>query len=149
MIPETDSPPHRGLAAVLFPAEPRPLRGRRAIKISLRALHVLAVSVFVGSHVLAVDPPRRLPWLTATIVSGLLILLLDLHESGVFLVQVRGLIVLVKVALLFSLPSFGTYSAAVLVILLLISVVSSHAPGSFRYRVVLGKGRIRGAQTPG
>ena len=36
------------------------------------------------------SPDRLTPWLFATAASGLLIVLLDLHESGAFLLQIRG-----------------------------------------------------------
>lgn len=133
--------------SLLFPAEPRAFRGRRGVKIALRALHVLCAGVFTAAHVLAVDPARRGPWLAGTIASGALILLLDLFESGAFLLQVRGLVVMAKIGLLLALPTFGEYQPHVLVVILLTSVVFSHAPSKVRYFVVLGD--MRGAETKG
>jgi len=135
--------------ALLFPPQPRSFRGRRGLKIALRAAHVLCAGVLTGAHLLAVEPLARAPWTLGTVVSGLLILALDLFESGVFLVQVRGLVVIVKIALLVSLSAFGPYQAHVLAGLVLASVVFSHAPSKLRYFVLLGRGRLHGAETSG
>ncbi len=89
------------------------------------------------------------PWWVAAVASGVLLLLLDLHESAAMLLQVRGAVVLLKVVLLVSWPLLGSWQPWVLVFLVLISVVSSHAPGSWRYALVWGGSRVRGAETKG
>ena len=44
---------------------------------------------------------------------------------------------------------FGSYRGIVLAALVVISVVSSHAPGKLRYLVLLGGGRITGSDSRG
>lgn len=138
-----------GWRALLFPAEPRPLRGRRAWKIGLRAAHVVCAGVLVGAYVFDAPRDERLPWLAATLASGLAILALDLHESGAFLLQVRGLFVLAKVAVVALLPRLGGAEREVLGALAFLSVLVSHAPSKVRYFLVLGRGRVRGARSRG
>jgi hypothetical protein len=135
------------LKALLFPDPPRTFPGRRALKIVLRAGHVLCAGTYVGAHVFAVDPVSRQTWLAAVLTSGVLLLLLDLHETAAFLLEIRGLVVLGKVVLLALLPWLGGAQLWVLGGLLLVSVLSSHAPASVRHRVVV-RG-VRGAQTRG
>lgn len=132
------------MRALLFPDPPRAFPGRRFVKIALRGTHVLCASFCLGAY--AFDAPDRGAWLAAAIVTGLLLLALDLHESAAFLLEVRGLVVLGKLVALAFVPQGG---AALLGAIVLVSVVSSHAPGSIRHRVVLGRGRIRAAQTQG
>ena len=146
--------------SLLFPDPPRDFRGRRALKILVRAVHVLAAGVFTGAHLLEVrfveagaslaeasDPAGS--WRTLLIASGLAILALDLFESAAFLLQVRGLVVTIKIALLLCLPAFGGHAGALLAALVLASVVFSHAPSRVRYFLLVGRGRIRGASTKG
>lgn len=138
-----------GLGRTLFPDPPREFRGRRSLKIALRAAHVLMVCVLLGAYVFDATPAERTTWLWAAIASGASILLLDLHESAAFLMQVRGLIVLGKIALVGALPVFGGAQVWVLVFLVAASVLSSHAPGSFRHRQVWGRKGIRGGESHG
>jgi hypothetical protein len=135
--------------SLLFPPEPRRLPGRRAIKVLLRAVHVLCAGILTGAYVLAAGEALRDPWLLATIASGLLILLLDLHESGVFLLQMRGLFMIGKIAFLAALPLLDGQPDWILATVLVASVLSSHAPSTFRHVVPFGRGRFKGAETKG
>lgn len=133
---------------LLFPPEPRSFRGRRGLKILFRAVHVLCAGVLTGAYLLDVGASRR-GWLTATVASGTAILLLDLYESGVFLLQLRGLVVAGKIAVLVALPHFEKHAGWVLAALVVVSSLTSHAPGRVRYFLVLGGGKFRGAETKG
>lgn len=132
------------MRAVLFPDPPRTFPGRRLVKILLRGAHVVCAAFCLGAYAFAL--PERVPWLVAAIVSGSLIVLLDLHESAAFLLEVRGFVVLAKVLSLAFLPACGAWLLAAVVF---VSVVSSHAPSSVRHRVLLGRGRVRAAVTRG
>ncbi len=110
---------------------------------------MLPVAVLVGGSILGVESERLHPWLIGALASGLLIFLLDLHESGAFLLQIRGAVVLGKLALLAALPWFGTWRPWLLGALVVISVLSSHAPSRVRYYMVIGGGKIPGARSKG
>ena len=131
---------------LLFPDEPRNFPGRRELKILLRAVHVLCAGVLVGAYLFDTS---QMTWLWATVATGSALLLLDLHESASFLLQVRGTVLAGKLALLAALPHFGAYKAYALAFLVIVSVVSSHAPGSFRHRMLFGKGRITASESRG
>jgi len=129
-----------------FPPEPRDFPGRRALKILLRGVHVLCAGILVGAYLFETGQHT---WLWAAIVTGSLLLLLDLHESASFLLQVRGIFLVFKLGVLSALPHCGEYKAWVLGFLVVMSVVSSHAPGSIRHRMVLGASRITGSRSHG
>lgn len=135
------------LKALLFPDPPRAFPGRRATKVALRAAHVLCAGTYFAAFVFAVEPAARHPWFVALLVSAGLLLLLDLHETAAFFLEIRGLVVLGKVVLLALLPCFGDAQVWVLGALVAVSVVSSHAPASVRHRVVVSG--VRGSQTRG
>jgi len=139
----------QGLFQFFFPFKPRQFAGRRWIKIALRGVHVLCAGLLVGAYLFHAAPEVRGAWLGAACVSGLLVLLLDLHETAVFLVQVRGLVVLLKLAVLASLPWLGGLEAYALGFLVFLSVVSSHASSKVRYRILIGAGRLKGAESKG
>jgi hypothetical protein len=139
----------RHLSSLVFPAETRSFPGRRGLKILLRAAHVLCAGVLTGGYFFDVGSATRASWLVGTIASGILILVLDLHESGTFLLQLRGLVVVVKIGLLAVLPVFAGNQAWVLAVLVVASVLVSHAPGRIRYYMALGGGRFKGAETKG
>lgn len=135
------------LKTLLFPDPPRGFAGRRATKIVLRAGHVICAGIYLGAFVFEVEPVSRQPWFWALLASACLLLLLDLHETAAFLLETRGLVVLGKIALLALLPCFGAAQVWVLGGLVMVSVLSSHAPASVRHRVIV-RG-IRGSQTRG
>ena len=119
------------------------------MKILLRATHVPCAGILTAAYLFDAGASSRTAWMVGTVVSGLLILLLDLHETGVFLLQVRGLVVLGKIVLLAMLPLLDAYRVPLLVGLLAISVLASHAPSGVRYYLVFGSDRFKGATTKG
>ncbi len=135
--------------AFLFPATPRNFPGQRWVKIGLRGLHVLCAGVYMGTLVFAVDDDVRQPWFLAALLSGILLLSIDLFETAAFLLQLRGIVVLLKLVLLAVTPYLGPAAVWVLGAAVIGSVISSHAPSSFRYFLVWGRGRIQGATTKG
>ena len=137
------------LSSLLIPPQPREFPGRRALKILLRAVHVLSAGILTGLYVIDAADALRDQWLMGAVGSGVLILLLDLHESGVFLLQVRGLVVIGKIGVLATLPLFDGQAGWVLAALLVASVLSSHAPATIRYLVVFRRDRFKGAETKG
>jgi hypothetical protein len=134
---------------LLIPTEPRHYSGQRWVKMSARAAHVVLSGVYLGAFFFEVEPAVRSPWFLATLLSGLVIVCLDLYESGAFLLQLRGLVVGVKLVVVASLPVFGRAAVWVLAVVAFVSVISSHASSSFRYYQVWGRGRIKGAETKG
>lgn len=134
---------------ILIPLEPRQYAGQRWIKMMVRSGHVVLSGVYLGALVFQVEAAARTPWFLATMLSGLLMICLDLYESGAFLLQLRGLVVGVKLLLLALIPTFGAAGVWVLAAIAFVSVISSHASARFRYFLIWGRGRIKGAETKG
>ena len=123
----------------LFPARPRDFAGRRGLKIVLRAVHLCCAGILVGAVFFDAAPAAFAQWLLTTVVTGLVLLALDLHESAAMLFQVRGAIVVVKLAAAAVLPWLGPWQLPVLVALMFVACISSHAPASVRYYLLLGR----------
>jgi len=138
----------RAVQRLFFPDPPRDFPGRRGLKIVLRGLHVVCVALFAGAVAFHADAGDHSFWLWATVASGALILALDLHETAAFVLQVRGVVVGAKILVLGTLHMLSDQQAIWLLgIVIVISVVSSHAPGSIRHKVLFGS--ARGAETSG
>ena len=123
------------LSPLLFPAEPRGFPGRRTVRAVLRAIHTLAGGVLLGAHVF--DAPAELAgsWLQLTLVSGLAFLAIDLHASCAILLELRGLLVLFKLALTGLVAVFPAQAVALLGTVLVAGSIGSHLPSRFRHFV--------------
>lgn len=145
----SEGPTPGGPMALLFPAKPRRLPGHRAIKIILRGVHTLSAGILVGAHLLDAAPADQSRWLTWTVVTGCLMLLLDLVESAAFLLQVRGAVLLFKLSIVVAIGQLGGAAGEVLAAVFVLAVISSHAPSKVRYHVLLASDRITGATSKG
>lgn len=106
---------------------------KRWTKISLRTLHILSVAGVGGGILfgLEADLWRGYWWLA--IVSGGLMMLIDIVSNPVWVVQVRGLVIFLKLILLVFLGSEPALDPYLLALIIIISAVISHAPGNLRY----------------
>ncbi len=126
----------------LFPDPPRDFPARRMTRTLLRAVHVLCGGVLLGGYVFAVTGSALSMWWYATVVSGGLLFATDLHASCAVLIEVRGLVVVAKLALLLMLPATGELATWLLAAVLLIGAVSSHLPGRYRHMVIFLRDRV-------
>lgn len=141
--------PGGALFRVLIPPEPRRYPGQRWVKMCARSSHVIFVGIYLGALVFRIDTTGRLPWFLAALLSGFLMVCLDLYESGAFLLQLRGMVTACKLVLLALLPLFGGAAVWVVAAVAFCSVISSHASSKFRYYLVWGRGKIKGGEMRG
>jgi len=106
---------------------------KRWTKISLRTLHLLAVAGVGGGILFGLDQDlwRNYWWLA--LVSGGLMMLVDIISNPLWLVQVRGLVIFLKLVLLVLLGRYPSLDGYLLGAIIVISTVISHAPGKLRY----------------
>ncbi len=122
------------IADHLFPARSRDFPGKRWIKIGLRTLHLMGIAGIGGAYFYTVEASQWLPFLWLTMASGLLMLAVEVWSHGIWLLQIRGLAILFKIALLSvsaTLPA--AFDPALIMVVILISSVISHAPSRLRY----------------
>jgi hypothetical protein len=70
-------------------------------------------------------------WLA--LASGVLMMIIDIVSNPVWLVQVRGLAIYLKLVLLGILGVCPQWAGPILIIVIILSSVVSHAPGNLRY----------------
>ena len=130
------------LYSVLFPAEEREFRGDRWVSISLRTLHLIGLIGAGGGFLF--DAPRESWWPYWLLCSGsgVALICLYLWYSAIWLLQLRGVVVLVKLGLVLCLPVLEGYQTQVLVFIVIISGIISHAPGDIRYYSIFHRRRL-------
>jgi hypothetical protein len=129
---------------VLERREPRPLRGERLLRTSLRTLHILAFGVYFGGQVYGVEAERLVFGLVAVVASGAVFAAFEVWRAPVWVLQVRGMVSFLKVVLLVCVGLFWDYRIPLLIAISVCAVVSSHMPGRYRYYSPL-LGRVLGA----
>ena len=106
---------------------------KRWSKISLRTLHLLAVAGVGGGILFGLDKDLWLSYWWLALTTGAVMMLIDMISNPVWLLQVRGLTVLLKLILIGLLGRYPGYDSILLVFVIVISAVISHAPGKLRY----------------
>jgi len=129
------------LLTVLFPAVPRRVPWERGMNIGLRTAHLMTSSILLGGHVFDVQPSRLLVYLLLTIASGSGLILLELYRSCRWIYLGKGILVLVKLALLVAAAVWWEHRVALLLLVVVVATVGSHMPGRFRYYSVI-HGRV-------
>ena len=118
---------------LIFPPETRSFVGQRWVKISLRTLHLLGTAGVGGGILCDVSQQIWLPYLWLVLFSGFAFIAVEMWSNGVWLIQIRGLVVIIKILLISSLLFQENIGMFVLIIVIGISGVISHAPGNVRY----------------
>ncbi len=113
--------------------DPHRIPYARAWNIAARTAHLSVTSVLVGGHVFNVSKPQLLPWLYATIATGLVMTFLEAFPRIRWFYQGRGLMVMLKLVLLASIPWMWNWRVPILFVVIVLASVGSHMPGRFRY----------------
>lgn len=111
-----------------------PIPGYRFWNSLFRALHILSVCGVVGGHIFSQPEAAILPWLYGTILTGVVLLLLNLYQFNYAVFELSNYIIYFKLILLSLVPVFWSVRLELLIFILIISVVFSHMPKHFRHR---------------
>lgn len=118
----------------LFPQRSRQFAGKRWCKIGLRTLHLFGIAGIGGAYLYQAPAADWQPFLWLTLISGVSMVLIELWSHCIWLLQVRGLAITLKLALLglaTLLPSAA--EPWLLFAIITISGIISHAPSRQRY----------------
>lgn len=128
---------NNGWLRLFFPEQLRNFPLRRGVRIGLRTIHILMTGVLLGGHVFNQPIELLEPWLIGAVISGILLLLTDLHASVAILLEFRGLVAVVKLTMVCLVPVFWEQRVLVLMVVLAIGAISSHMSGKVRHRRLL------------
>jgi len=108
------------------------------MSIAFRTLHLAAFGILLGGHAFELDTDRLLLYLWLTILSGLGLIALEVYAVGLYwLVLGKGIMVLLKLALLLLIPFFWEARVVLLVLVVGIASVGSHMPARYRHYSLL------------
>ena len=121
------------LRRLLFPQPLRSFPGQRWVRISIRTWHLLAMGVLLGGTAHGLTLAEQ-PWgVYGTLLSGAVFVLVELHTSFIWLMQLKGLAVVLKFLLLGAAVASPEHSLSYLVAAVVVGGISSHMPGKYRY----------------
>src|SRR3990170_1751200 len=133
-----------------FPERMRFLPGTRAMSIAFRTLHLAAFGILLGGHAFELHTDRLLLYLWLTILSGIGLIALEMYAVGLYwLILGKGIMVLVKLALLLLIPFFWEARAPLLLLVVAVASVGSHMPARYRHYSLLCRGVIEPGQSLG
>jgi hypothetical protein len=117
----------------LFPKQKRDFTAKRYLSISLRTLHLFGIAGFAGFFLY--DLPEELwrPYAILALTTGSLMLLVELYVDAIWLIQLRGLAVIIKVLLLLLAINSPQLTVVLFCLIVVISGYFSHASGKVRY----------------
>lgn len=130
------------LRRALFPAEPRYLPGNRWLNVGLRTLHLIGIAGIGGGYFYASDGDTWRIYLELCLTSGVLLALLFVYSNGIWLLQMRGLVILLKLLLFFAIGLWPALAVPLLILILVLSGWIAHAPASVRYYSPFHRRRI-------
>lgn len=117
----------------IFPEHSRSFRGIRGLNIALRTLHLIGIAGIGGAYLYPVDHHAWQPYLWLTVLSGLGLVAVSLYGNGIWLIQLRGLVILLKLLLLSLLTFLPEVAFQGGIVVIVLSSVIAHAPGKWRY----------------
>jgi hypothetical protein len=126
------------------PSPQRPFSAWRWLSVLLRSMHISAMAILLGGVFLGAGHGEIRAAIWAALLSGCLMLFMDIFKSPRVLLQGSGIFVLLKLALLavgfFFLPGqrFYWYLAATFM-----ASIGSHMPGHLRHCDILCIFKIR------
>lgn len=129
------------LFRLVFPASSREFFGKRWLNIALRTLHIIGM-IGLGGFLFGADKSVWWPYMLLLLVSGLGLMSLYVVSNGIFFIQLRGIAIMLKLVLLAMIPLTEISALGLLVAVIVLSAVISHAPGDIRYFSVLHGRRI-------
>jgi len=130
------------LKRALFPVQPRYVPGQRGLNIALRTLHLVGIAGIGGGYFYGTEDETWRLYQGLCVFSGVLLALLFIYTSGIWLLQLRGLVILFKLLLFCAIFLWPDPGAILMVIILILSGWIAHAPASIRYYAPVYRRRI-------
>jgi hypothetical protein len=121
------------LRALLFPEPRRHLPYGRWWNIAARTAHLAATGTLLGGLVFRVAPDALYPLLWAAIVTGGVMIAVEVIPSAHWAHQVCAVFVYVKLLILCLVPLLWEYRTPLLLAVLVLASVGSHAPRRVRH----------------
>ena len=128
--------------SLLFPKKSRLLPGHRWLNIALRSLHLVGITGLGAGFLYSGQSEAWRIYLDITLASGVLLTLLAIWSNAIWLLQLRGQAILLKLLLLVFASYWSAAETPLFILVILISGIIAHAPGNVRYYSPIHRRRI-------
>jgi hypothetical protein len=118
---------------ILFPEPRRRTVSGRWVNIGARTVHLAATGTLLGAHVFGVDSVGLVPLLWAAILTGAVMIGVEVYPSAHWAHQVCAAFVYVKLLVLCLIPFFWDFRVPLLLAVVVLASVGSHAPRRIRH----------------
>jgi len=126
----------------LFPNYNRGFIGKRWTRIILRSLHLVGLIGIGGVYFSQQPNTLWLVYIYLTLGTGTLLMLIEIWTNAIWLIQLRGVVILIKLGLLAILAHTTVWQNELLICIIFISGIIAHAPANMRYFSILHGKRI-------
>lgn len=127
---------------IFFPEKSRQFTGKRWLKIALRTGHLLGLAGVGAVFLFDQAVPGSQYYLYLLVITGLAMIALDVWSNGIWIYQLRGQAIIVKLLLFGIMIAQSDQSSIWFIIIVILSGVISHAPGDLRYYSIIHKKRL-------
>ena len=124
----------QNLIQILFPSEARWFRGERWVNIGLRCTHLVGVAGIGGGILFDLPAETWSSYWQLTLASGVVLSMLYIWSSAIWLFELKGQAILLKVILLAAALAFPAVRGELFVVIVVISGLIAHAPARVRSR---------------
>ncbi|MFH2133408.1 MAG: hypothetical protein ABIK68_23765 [bacterium] len=126
----------------VFPEDSRHFPGKRWLSVIVRSFHLCFASGYAGGFLFDIPYEQLRLFYIGTAVTGLLMILMDLISNGVWLIQNRGWMIILKIVLLGQLALIDPYQKWGIFSVILLSGIVSHGTSGFRYYSIIHRRMI-------
>jgi hypothetical protein len=122
----------------------------RISKTALRALHIIGVVGSGGGMIFNLELSLWFNYWLIAITSGVLLMSWEIIRDWRWLIQLKGVLTLLKVILLGFFIQISQYHSELVIFIILLSVIVSHGPAGLRHysivhrKVIQSKKEIKG-----
>lgn len=134
------------LYSLIFPAENRSFPLMRWLKITLRTIHLVGIAGMGGIFFSTPPNYQFFPFAVLLFLSGSFFVAIELWSNGVWLIQLRGIFIYLKLFFLSFIYIIPGYEIIIIILLIIISGFISHAPANVRYYSLFHGKRISSLQ---
>ena len=119
------------LLSLIFPQDSRHFFGKRWLNVLLRSVHLCSSSGYAGGFLFDVPAEQLRLLYIVTAITGLIMILFDVLSNGVWLIQNRGWMIILKVLLLGQLALLDPFQKWGIFGIILLSGIVSHGTAGF------------------